>query len=105
MFNRMKYDSRRCADRFSKKIKKIGVNLCNWWRIIFFLFPFSSRAQSEYVLIKKIPFAMATFFTTDALGNAYVIGENQLLQFDARGNPVNNYSATNTGSLQFVDAL
>ncbi len=76
--------------------------------IIRILFPiavllFSFRVAEEYMLIKAIPFS-GVRFTTDKLGNAYVIAENQLLEFDSKGNPLANYSEPNLGSLRMIDA-
>ena len=62
-----------------------------------------SFQTDDYTLIKSIPFSGATF-TTDNLGNSYVIVENQLLQFDAKGKPKASYSESNLGSLRAVDA-
>jgi primosomal replication protein N len=57
-----------------------------------------------YTLISSIPFPGATFFTTDKLGNSYVVVENQLLQFDPAGIPLANFSLKSVGNLRFVDA-
>ena len=65
---------------------------------------FCSVVIDEYTLINSIPFSEATFLTTDKLGNAYVVIENQLLQFDQKGKPLANYSEKNLGTLGFVDA-
>jgi hypothetical protein len=65
---------------------------------------FASAIQDEYTLINSIAFSKASF-TTDKLGNAYVIVDNQLLQFDSHGNPLANYSENNLGSLKSVDAV
>src|ERR1035438_5404402 len=64
---------------------------------------FCSGASEEYTLIKTIPFS-GVRFTTDKLGNTYVIADNQLLEFDSKGNPLANYSETNLGSLRSIDA-
>lgn len=68
------------------------------------LLVFCALVSDEYKLINSIPFSNATFITSDKLGNVYVVIENQLLQFDPRGKPLANYSETNLGSLQYVDA-
>ena len=65
---------------------------------------FCSAIKNEYTLINSIPFSEATFLTTDKLGNAYVIIENQLLQFDSKGIPLANFSENNLGMLDYVDA-
>jgi len=59
------------------------------------------KAQ-EYRLINSIPFTDAKL-TTDNLGNAYVIIDNQLLQFDTLGKPKATYSERNAGQLHSVD--
>jgi hypothetical protein len=64
----------------------------------------SFTGDNEYKLINRIYFPEATYLTTDKLGYAYVIVENQLLQFDKSGKPVANFSEKNLGSLTFVDA-
>ena len=63
---------------------------------------YSFRAD-DYTLMKNIPFSKAVI-TTDHLGNAYVIAENQLLQFDPQGKPKATYSETGLGTLRSVDA-
>jgi len=60
--------------------------------------------MEEYKLINEISFQQPAFLTTDNLGNAYVVVENQLMKFDPEGNPLANFSETNFGKLQFVDA-
>ena len=72
--------------------------------LLFFFFSFIASPVDDYKLIKAIAFPQASFFTTDKLGNAYVIVEDQLLQFDIEGNPKGNYSRNNIGSLTLVDA-
>lgn len=62
-----------------------------------------SFQTDDYTLLKSIAFSNAVF-TTDKLGNAYVIAENQLLQFEPSGKPKANYSETNLGALRSVDA-
>jgi hypothetical protein len=56
----------------------------------------------EYRLINSIPFQNASF-TTDNFGNAYVITENQLFQFDTLGKLKANYSERNAGNLHSID--
>jgi hypothetical protein len=62
-----------------------------------------SFTSDDYTLVRSIPFSHA-LFTTDNLGNAYVIAGNQLLQFDSRGKPKANYSESTLGTLSAVDA-
>ena len=70
---------------------------------IFLIITLSSFQPEDYELVRSIPFSGAVF-TTDNLGNAYVIAENQLLQFDPKGRPKANYSENNIGALRSVDA-
>jgi len=70
---------------------------------VFFMICYTSFSTEEYKLIKSIPFTNAKF-TTDRLGNAYVIVENQVLEFDTIGKPKANYSNLNSGKLYSVDA-
>jgi hypothetical protein len=71
---------------------------------VILLLIFSSATTGEYTLINSIAFPQQVSLTTDNLGNAYVVVENQLLKFDPQGNPLANYSENNLGSLRFVDA-
>ncbi len=61
-------------------------------------------ATGDYHLINSIPFSHVTSFTTDKLGNTYVVIGNQLLQFDMNGKPLANFSRNNLGSIRSVDA-
>src|SRR5437773_1461494 len=74
-------------------IAVLGICLCSSFTI----------DQKEYKLITSIPFNHARL-TTDRLGNAYIIVENQLLLFDTAGKPKGNYSNLNSGNLVSVDA-
>ena len=64
---------------------------------------FSSFTTDEYILQNSLPLTHAKF-TTDHLGNAYVLVENQLLQFDSIGKPKANYADPTAGVLTSVDA-
>lgn len=79
----------------SALLKKVIFLTC-----VFFI---NTGFENNYKMINSIPFQGDVFFTTDKLGNAYVIVENQLLQFDAEGNPVANFSESNLGTLYYVD--
>lgn len=68
------------------------------------LFFFCSAELDEYRLLYKIAFPTATFLTTDNLGYAYVVVENQLLKFNGQGKPFANFSEKNMGALNYVDA-
>jgi hypothetical protein len=61
-------------------------------------------AGEDYHLIQTIPFHRPGIFTTDNLGNAFVVIENQLLQFGPDGKPKANFSENSLGSLRSVDA-
>src|SRR5688572_19678754 len=74
-----------------------------FYRFLFCCFFLLSFQTGEYRLINTIPFTQAKF-TTDRLGNAYVIVENQLLVFDTAGKPKANYSNLKSGMLYSVDA-
>ena len=69
------------------------------------IFLLLTSLTGDWHLIKKIPFTEVAAFTTDKLGNAYVVSENMLLQFDNNGLPVNHYSEKNLGRLSSVDAV
>lgn len=68
--------------------------------LIFFCF----GAIGDYQYINSIPFTRGPFFTTDKLGNAFVILGRQLLEFDMNGKPLANFSKANYGDLQSIDA-
>jgi hypothetical protein len=72
--------------------------------VVFFIFlsSFSSFPSQEYKLLNSIPFENVKF-TTDNFGNAYVLIENQLLQFDSIGKPKGVYAERNAGRLHSVD--
>lgn len=70
---------------------------------LFSFFLFTSFSASDYALLKSIT-VKSTALTTDNLGNAYLISENQLLQYDSSGNFLRSYSEFNAGNLQSIDA-
>jgi hypothetical protein len=74
-----------------------------YFLITFIFFVTFAFKVDEYRLINSIPFNNISF-TTDNLGNAYVIVENQILQFDSLGKPKANYSEKNLGKLLSIDA-
>jgi hypothetical protein len=92
-----------------KNVKCRMQNGVRWWRMglllaLFCIFNFSFLIPpQDYKLIHSIPFENAKF-TTDNLGNAYVIIENQLLMFDSIGKPKAAYAERNAGHLHSVDA-
>jgi hypothetical protein len=71
------------------------------YSLIFLVF---TSLTVDWQLVKTIPFTEITAFTTDNLGNAYVVSENLLLQFDNNGKPLNHYDEKNLGRLVYVDA-
>lgn len=72
--------------------------------LILLTFTMLSMSVDDYTLINSIRFDPSVSFTTDKLGNVFVITENQLLEFNAAGKPVANFSRTNLGELRSVDA-
>ncbi|HKR07067.1 MAG TPA: hypothetical protein VJY62_20690 [Bacteroidia bacterium] len=72
---------------------------------ILLIFFFSSRFlfADSLTLVNKIE-ATASFFTTDHLGNLYLVTENGLFKYDPGGKPVSSFSQKNFGIIQFVDA-
>jgi hypothetical protein len=72
--------------------------------LLFILIIFSSEVNDDYTLLNSLPFSGVTFLTTDQLGNAFVVVENQLLEFNSKGKPVANFSRNDLGALLYVDA-
>jgi hypothetical protein len=72
--------------------------------LVFFIFlsAFLNPTSQEYKLLNSLPFENVKF-TTDNLGNAYVLLENQILQFDSVGKPKGVYAERNAGHLHSVD--
>lgn len=58
----------------------------------------------DWTLVSGLPMRTGTFLTTDALGNAYVVVENQVLKFSPSGKPLQNFSESQWGELRMVDA-
>jgi len=69
-----------------------------------FTFFFLTSFTSDWQPVKQIPFTEIASFTTDNLGNVYVVSENILLQFDNNGKPLNHYDEKNLGRLVRIDA-
>lgn len=82
------------------KFRGCGPGKIRWFAIFIILTSFQS---DDFRLINSIPFNNVQL-TTDRLGNAYVIVENQLLEFDSLGKPKANYSEAGSGTLTSVDA-
>src|SRR5688572_14414895 len=71
---------------------------------LFSLFLLLCSADSgEYKHITSVAFIQPASLSTDKLGQAYVLVENQLLQFAASGKPIANYSENNLGMIRSVD--
>ncbi|CAN5373534.1 hypothetical protein BH11BAC1_BH11BAC1_27660 [soil metagenome] len=83
-----------------KKIKNVFGTLGLLGSLFLILGSFS---QDDFRLINSIPFSHVKI-STDRFCNAYVIVENQLLQFDSLGKPKANYAESNSGKLTSVDA-
>jgi hypothetical protein len=56
----------------------------------------------DFVFIKSIP-ANVTFFTSDILGNFYVVQKKALTKYDEKGNILNTYDNKNLGDITSVD--
>jgi len=72
--------------------------------ILFVAFIGLAATPADYTLINSVPFSESVYFTTDKLGNAYAVVENQVLKYDPSGNPLSNFSENNLGQLTQVDA-
>jgi hypothetical protein len=68
--------------------------------LLFFLF---TGDPGDYTFVHSIPFVQPVQLSTDKLGNAYVVMENQLFQFDEQGKPKANYSESSFGAVTSVD--
>lgn len=67
------------------------------------VFPVLFTQAQEYQLITSVGVKAKTF-TTDRLGNSYVItNDNELLKFDPRGLPLVRFSDKNSGELKLAD--
>jgi hypothetical protein len=71
--------------------------------ILAITFVFLSLITDEYNPINSIAFVQPASLTTDRLGNAYMLVENQLLQFGTDGKPKANFSGKNLGEIGAVD--
>ncbi len=90
-FNRIKLQGRLSCFR-PGKILPVGIFIL-----------LTSFQPGDFRLINSIPFTNAGL-TTDRFGNAYIIVENQLLEYDSSGNPKANYAEAGSGKLTSVDA-
>ncbi|MEO5569651.1 MAG: hypothetical protein ABIT08_11580 [Bacteroidia bacterium] len=71
--------------------------------IIFFLFSSHYLFADTLTLLNKID-AQVSFFTTDLLGNSYIVTENGLFKYDLNGKLLFSFSQKTFGTIQFVDA-
>jgi len=71
--------------------------------IILMTLMFCSLTVDEYTFVNSIAFVQPARLTTDRLGNAYVLIENQILQFGTDGKPKANFSESNLGVIGAVD--
>ena len=62
-----------------------------------------SFSPGDYKLIDAFPLIGTSLFTTDNLGNAYVVTGNQILQFYSNGKPKANFSERSLGELRSID--
>ncbi|MEO8086763.1 MAG: hypothetical protein ABI763_08090 [Bacteroidota bacterium] len=83
-----------------KNIKHVLGTLVFLGSLFFIL---GSFTPDDFRLINSLPFSHVKL-SSDRFGNAYVIVENQLLQFDSLGKPKANYAEANSGKLTSVDA-
>ncbi len=63
-----------------------------------------AATNDNYKYINAVSFEQEVQMTTDRLGNAYVLVENQLLQFDPFGKPKANFSESSLGDIRSIDA-
>lgn len=69
---------------------------------IILLFISVSLKSDEFIFVGRIP-AKPSFFTTDNLGNCYIIQNDLLEKFDNKGNLLKTYSNKSFGKISFVD--
>ena len=71
--------------------------------VVFFIFFGQALFADSLTLVKKIDVA-ALLFTTDHLGNSYLVNENGLYKYDKDGNLTSSFTAKEFGPIQFIDA-
>ncbi|MBI3502339.1 MAG: hypothetical protein HY063_11150 [Bacteroidetes bacterium] len=69
--------------------------------IVFIFFGFTI-SDSKFTLVKSIPVSSKNF-TTDNLGNIYIINGSNLEKYDSEGNLLKTYSNKNLGNISSVD--
>lgn len=60
--------------------------------------------DGQFTLLNSLSFPDVKIFTTDQLGNVYVVLDNQLLMFSSSGKPKAFYGEKNLGTIYSVDA-
>ncbi|PCH65611.1 MAG: hypothetical protein COC01_09510 [Bacteroidetes bacterium] len=63
----------------------------------------TGQTSANFTLFKSIP-VNASFFTTDYLGQFYIVDNNQLSKFNQNGVLLHTYSEKILGDISFVDA-
>ncbi|MEP7167891.1 MAG: hypothetical protein ABI855_00825 [Bacteroidota bacterium] len=71
--------------------------------LLIFLFCNQILFADSLTFVNKID-ATVSFFTTDHLGNCYLVTENGLFKYDLDGKLLSSFSQKNFGTIQFVDA-
>lgn len=78
---------------------RVGV-----WLLSLLFYGFYSQASDSLKLARYIPI-QATFFTTDPLGNAYLVLNNQsVLRLNASGDSIGFFNQVKKGTLSHIDA-
>ncbi|MBI4946832.1 MAG: hypothetical protein HY840_10590 [Bacteroidetes bacterium] len=67
------------------------------------LFVLAAFQNSKFVFIKSIP-KTSVSFTTDNLGNAYIVAGNIVEKYSPEGNFLKSYSDNNLGKISLLDA-
>lgn len=71
---------------------------------LFLFFSLFCRANDSLVLIKTIPIE-ARLFTTDLLGNCYLVkGNNELIKYNAQGDSIAQFNEIKKGQITQIDA-
>ena len=71
---------------------------------LFFLITLFARANDSLVLVKSIPIE-ARLFTTDLIGNCYVVKENNfLIKYNASGDSIAQFNEVKKGKVTQIDA-
>lgn len=71
--------------------------------LLVFFFLFSAKLSAQYTLATEVA-VKADYFTSDNLGNAYVIQGNEILKYLPNGKLFNRYSNMMRGNITSVDA-